>query len=331
MKAFQRTLYFIQIFSLKSVILLIRKLTYRQAILLGRFMGLITSVCLPLHRKISQMQMRSALGPDVDVKNLTRKVFMNQGDVIVDMIRFAYMDNQELKNRIIIEGREHIEEAISTGRGVMMITGHMNWEILGHLPRLMGIDFSIMGDVIKSEAIQSVIEDLRSKCGFTLLPPKGGMVAMLSNELRKGKIIGIMMDQRGKRENKIFCDFLGMPAPTNPGPALIVLKGDALIQPVSATKEGNNYRFCFHKYIDSRDFGNDYEGILHLNDCWKSRSIQQVSDIMQSWVCTVIRKDPDQWFWLHTKWLRKADMKRIIKEDLDFKEQVLLQADKYLS
>ncbi len=314
---------------LKSFIYFIRVMPYRAAIKTGRFFGMMAWICIPLHRKISRIQMQSALGSG-DERKLTRRVFMNQGDIVVDMIKFAYMSADELKERVIIDGRENLAMAAASGRGVMMITGHMNWEILGHLPRLTGTEFCIMGDVIKNDAIQSVIEDMRSRCGFTLLPPKGGMVSMLTGELKQGRIIGIVIDQRGKRESKLFCDFFGMPAPTNPAPAFIALKGDALIQPVSAIKEGDKYRFSFEKPIDTREFGDDFKAIDKLHDCWKSEAVQKASDAMQTWLCSVVRKNPDQWFWLHSRWLRRSDMKHVLKSGKDFKEHVMVQADSYL-
>lgn len=319
-----------QALALKATIFFILTMPYPLAIRTGRFLGMLLWMSLSYHRKTSGIQIRHALGPDADEKKITRRVFMHQGDIIVDMIRFAFMDNETLKKKIVIEGREHIEKAIASGRGVMMFTGHMNWEILGHLPRLLGFEFCIMGDIIKNRAVQDVIENLRSRCGFTLLPPKGGMVEMLIDELKQGRIIGIIIDQRGKRENKVFCDFFGMPAPTNPAPAFIALKGDALIQPVSAVKEGDIYRFCFEESIDSRDFGYDFKDIEKLGDCWKSRAVQGMSDMIQSWLCSVVRKTPDQWFWLHSRWARRSDMKKFIKSDAHFNEFIQAQADTYL-
>lgn len=329
MKLFSVLIQNLQAFFLRSFIYLIRIMPYTAAIKIGHFIGTLGWICIPLHRNISRIQMQAALG-SVDDKLLTRKVFMSQGDIIVDMIKFAYMSDEELRKRIIIDGRENLDMAAASGRGVMMITGHMNWEILGHLPRLTGTEFCIMGDVIKNQPIQSVIEEMRSRCGFTLLPPKGGMVSMLTGELRQGRTIGIVIDQRGKRENKLFCDFFGLPAPTNTAPAFIALKGDALIQPVSAVKEGDNYRFTFEKPIDTREFGDDYKAIDKLSDCWKSQAVHKASDVMQSWLCSVVRKNPDQWFWLHSRWLRRSDMKHLLKSGKDFKEFVIAQAESYL-
>lgn len=313
--------------ALLGFILFIRFMPYPLAIALARSVCILAWTADSLHRKIANIQLAQALGTKKTML-LSLKVFMSQGDILVDAIKYSYMGDNELKERVRIEGREHIEAAMASSRGVMMITGHMNWEILGYIPRILGIEFCIMGDIMKIPGIQAVIEDLRSRCGLTLLPPKGGMVSLLTEELKDGRTIGIIIDQRGKEHHKVFCDFFGMPAPTNPAPALIALKGDALILPVSAVRKGSTYTFSFEKPIDSRLFGNDYREIEKKGDCWKSQAIVSLSNSMQTWLESVVRKSPQQWFWIHCRWIRRSDMKHILRCNDDFGQYVASVAEK---
>ena len=308
---------------------LIRVLPYRAAAIIGRSLGKLAWLCVPLHRKIARIQIHHALG-DADEKRITYKMFIHQGETIIDAIRYAYMDDNEIREKVVIEGREHLEAALASGRGIVGIAGHTNWEVLAQIPRICGIKVSVMADVIKNPRIQSIIENMRSRYGFTLLPPKGGMVSKLTEELREGRIIGIAVDQRGRRENKVFCDVFGMPAPTNPVPALIALRGDAIIQPVWGIKRGDTYILRFDPTIDSREFGDDYRQVDKLYDAWRSSAVQNLSQAMQTWMVTVMKACDYQYFWLHTRWLRRSDMKRIIKTGEDFRECVNEQARKYL-
>ncbi|MCU0577691.1 MAG: hypothetical protein MUD15_12865 [Desulfobacterota bacterium] len=55
-------------------------------------------------------------------------------------------------------------------------------------------------------------------------------------------------------------------------------------------------------------------------------TIQRLSDFMQSWVTSVVRQYPDQWFWLHSRWIKRSTMNRILRKGLDFREYVLATA-----
>ena len=59
-------------------------------------------------------------------------------------------------------------------------------------------------------------------------------------------------------------------------------------------------------------------------------AVQKLSDFMQSWVASVVRELPEHWFWLYTRWLKRSDMRRVIKNKLDFKEYVHKKADEAL-
>lgn len=299
-----------QYWGTRFMIRLIRTAPYHAAIALGRLVGVLLFACMPLRRKLVMVQMEAALGTP-DTFRLALKVFMNQGEILVDTVRYAYMDDAEIRNRIRVEGKEHLEEALGRGAGVMMITGHIgNWEILSHLPRLLGIQFCVMADRRKDARLESLIDDIRAKSGATILPPKGKAL-MLIRELKKGNTIGMVVDQKGSRSGGIFCDFLGMPAPTNPAPALIAIKGGALVLPVCALRERSGFLVRFFPAMDAAAFGRGPEAIHAL------------SQRMQSWVAEVVTRHPDQWFWLHSRWVKRKTASKIIQSGRDFRASVI--------
>ncbi len=299
----------------KAVIRGIRIMPYRAAIGLGRLIGLAGWLLDPFHRKTVQIQMRAAFG-DSYRPGIDRRVFMNHGDILVDTVRYAYMKDPQLRERIVIEGQEHLDKALARGKGLMMITGHIgNWEILSHLPRLLGIRFCVMANIRKDPRLESLVDEIRSRSGATILPPKGKAL-MLIRELKRGNTIGMIVDQRGKRSESLFCDFFSLPAPTNPAPAFIAVKGDAVILPVHAVKQNGRYLIRFFEPREASSFGNGHDAIRGL------------SRFMQSWIESVIRQYPDQWFWLHCRWTRRSEMRRLIRAGEDFTAFVLSQAEK---
>ncbi len=61
-----------------GAISLIPSLPCRAATALGRSLGMLAWLCVPLHRRIAEMQIRSALG-DADERSMARRVFMHCG------------------------------------------------------------------------------------------------------------------------------------------------------------------------------------------------------------------------------------------------------------
>jgi Kdo2-lipid IVA lauroyltransferase/acyltransferase len=320
----------LQFVLLKTFILTVRLLPRRVVVSAGRLFGLLSATFIPLHRKIAEVQMRRALGAGYDEK-LLRESFMHQGGLFFDMVKCAYMSDDELRSIVVTEGRENLEKALGSGRNIMIISGHMNWEILGNTPRIYGIEVCVMADYIKNPAFQAIADEIRARYRIRVLPPRGGMVNAYVNDLKAGRIVGMIIDQRGKRENRLFCDVMGLPAPTNPAPAYIALMGDAIILPLTGFRRGDKYIFQWYEPIDSRDFGTDYNLCESLHDCWKSSAVQGLSCAMHSWLSDVIRESPGEWFWLHCRWVRRADMKKVVKKGLDFEEYVRSQVDGYLS
>ncbi|MGC9325790.1 MAG: lysophospholipid acyltransferase family protein [Desulfomonilia bacterium] len=303
----------LQFHVVRAVIGLVRIMPYRTVLGIGRGLGCVGWMVDGFHRRVARIQMKAALG-EAFRESFVKEVFKFHGDILIDTIRYAYMTDEEIRKRIIVEGKEHLDAAQATGRGLMIITGHIgNWEILSHLPRVIGIRFCVMADIRNDPRLESIIDDIRSRSGATILPPKGKAL-MLVKELKRGNIVGVLIDQRGKRSDRLLCTFFGLPAPTNPAPAFIAMKGDALVLTVHAIKEKDHYRVTFSPAMDSRTFGQPRE------------AIQPLSDAMQAWVERVVREHACQWFWLHSRWTRRSDMREIIKTGADFRQYIHTQA-----
>ena len=71
----------------------------------------------PFHRRAADIQMRATLGAAY-TRWLCPKVFMNHGDILIDTIRYAYMDDDEMREKIVVEGRQHLEDALAGNKGL---------------------------------------------------------------------------------------------------------------------------------------------------------------------------------------------------------------------
>lgn len=312
-----------------SFIFLVRITPRPIAITVGRLLGLAFWALVPYYRKLVKIQMKNALGSGYS-RLLPIKAFMNFGIIPVEIIKFSYLNEAEIKKRLLVDGMENVESALADGRAIMCVTGHIsNWEILANVAIFIGSKLHIVMAIQRDPKLESIFKSIRARLhGVEVLPPKGGMVSSLIETLKQGKHIGMMVDQRHQKKYGLICDLLGMPAITTPAPAFIALKGDAIILPVSSSKgQGKTYRVRFEKPIDPREFGTIDDNIERLSDGAQTEAVQKISNSIQAWLTSVIRTYPDQWLWLHSRWVRRKYMKKIFKEGLDFREFVFKQAE----
>jgi len=310
-----------------GIIRVIRVLPHDAALLFGRWMGALGWALDPLHRGIVRVQMRNALGKGYHA-SMPLKVFMNQGEFMADIIKFFYMDDETMKKIVDIEGREYLEQALSTGRGIIFITGHIgSWHVLSHIPRLMGLPYSTMADLVKNPRLAGLLKDIFGSGGVSIMPPKGGVTTMLEREIQEGRHVCITIDQRGNRSNGLFCDMFGLPAPTTPLPAFVALKTNALIVPVYSMKVGGRYKIYFSESVEPASFGDDVAEIDTLRDAARSSAIRGLSGYMQFWLETVVRAHPEHWFWMHSRWARRKDMQKLLKKGPGFAAYVKESAE----
>jgi KDO2-lipid IV(A) lauroyltransferase len=103
-------------------------------------------------------------------------------------------------------------------------------------------------------------------------------------------MIGIAADQRGPDEG-VKVNFFNTEVPVFSGPSVLSLKTGAPILSLLAVREKNyNYKILV-KEIDSEGLPEKYdESVVELTQ----RHTLHLEEI--------IRKYPEQWFWMHKKW-----------------------------
>ena len=290
--------------------------------------GIFLIGAMPQHRKTAELQMRQALGDDYN-RSLPLKVFMHHGRVLVDAIRYAGMDTDSVHQSFEIEGREHLDAALASPRGVMLIEGHLgNWEMTPHLPRVLGFACDIIMNERKNPGIEALIQELRDQPGVTKLPPKGGVMKAMIATLRAGHTVFMAADQRGPRGNTLVCNFFDLPALTSPVPAYIAIKGDALIVPVSIIYMADRYRVRFEAAIDPRDICPNADALTGLRQGMQTEPVERLSTIIQDWLVAMIRQYPTQWIWLYSRWTRRSEMRRLLREGGDFRAYIRSQAER---
>jgi KDO2-lipid IV(A) lauroyltransferase len=229
---------------------------------------------------------------DAPPARVARQSFMNLGRSLVDIIKVYFGLGREIIDSIEVTGFENYLDAKAKGKGILFITGHCgNWEMtaLGFGARVEPL--AVIARVQNNLYLHRLVERARARYGNRIIYKQGALMAIVS-ELRQNKGIGILMDQAVLPEEGFIIDFLGRPAWTMKGPALIARKMGAAVLPAFIHREGSKYIGIF------------YPPVILSQEKDTEKALIEDTKKFSSYIENFIREYPTEWLWIHRRWKR---------------------------
>lgn len=154
-----------------------------------------------------------------------------------EAFRLPAMDRDALLRRIdpVVQGREHLDEALDTGRPVIMALTHSgNWDMAGLWLVARSGRFTTVAERLRPESLYERFVAYRESLGFEILPMTGGEppVRGLLRALRAGRVVCLLADRDLSRHG-VPVTFFGAPASMPPGPASLAATTGAALLPVA--------------------------------------------------------------------------------------------------
>ncbi|MCK8675609.1 phosphatidylinositol mannoside acyltransferase [Rhodococcus sp. HM1] len=152
-----------------------------------------------------------------------------------------------------IEGREHIEAALTAGRGAILALPHSgNWDMAGvWCARTYG-QFSTVAERLRPESLYQRFVDYREHLGFEVFPLSGGEsppFVELSARLRDNRIVALL-GERDLARKGVPVTFFGEPTRMPAGPAKLAVETGAALLPVHCWFTTDGWGFRVHPEID---------------------------------------------------------------------------------
>lgn len=245
------------------------------------------------HRRLANGNIRCGLGLDAAAAARTARIcFENLGRTFAE---FAFMGPRlgELLERVSLEGIEHLHQAAARGKGVFILGGHCgNWELFGPV-LTREIPMTTLARPIKNPLVDELIVERRRAAGAPTLDPKRSTREILTT-LQRGAAVGMVLDQSALRREGVFVPFLGRPASTHFGLALLAIRSGAPVLPAFIVREGaGRHRAWIGPPIPPAEEGDREERI--------GRTTARYTAAIEEYV----RRFPEQWFWVHNRWQRQ--------------------------
>lgn len=276
---------------LKGFCRLFAALPLSLALSVGRALGLGFGFLVPRNRRRA-LEGLSRSYPDRserELRGIMWAMFRNLGMNTVEMLRWMGGREQELSARIDVQGEDHLQAAMSQGRGVAVLTAHIgNWDLMG-LWAASRFPLTIISKVIKHEALNRYWMEKRAQARVRILPAHGSYRQCL-RVLKAGECLGFILDQNMTRSEGIFVEFFGRSACTTPGLAMLAAHGAAPVLPV-----------FMYRRADGGHSVRIHPPVPPPADR-KPESIAAATQHYTRIVEAAISAAPEQWIWLHRRW-----------------------------
>jgi KDO2-lipid IV(A) lauroyltransferase len=225
-------------------------------------------------------------------KTILRGVYRHLGWQLVEFCRMTRYTPENIHRWFRTEGLEHYLAAQASGKGVLIVTGHLGaWELSGFYHSLMGHTLGVVVRSLDNRRLDSFVNAMRCMHGNKVIPKDDFGRGLLAS-MRAGQTVAILMDTNMTPPQGAFVKFFGRDACTATGLAHIARKTGAAVLPAFMLWEPSERRYVLH-------FGPRIE-IPNTNDTAADilAGTQLCTQAIEAW----IRRYPDQWLWIHRRW-----------------------------
>ncbi|MEI6438178.1 MAG: lysophospholipid acyltransferase family protein [Candidatus Omnitrophota bacterium] len=275
-----------QYFLYKLVIFIIHALGRRRAYGFARFCSDMHFYSAPKDRQSVINNLQYILKTKENISGKAREVFRNFGTYLVDFFfMYKMVDDRFVKDRVRVDGYEHLTSALARGKGVVILAAHIgNWEMGAAVMNKLGHPLTAIALPHKDRKVNELFNRQRTNHGVTVVPTniavRGCILA-----LRQNKCVAVL----GDRDFGSFGEpllFLGRPTLIPKGAAFFAQRTGAAIVPSFFVPVGDDrYILSFEEAILSSEVPAEQPREAEL------RLMKQCAAVIER----KVRENPLQW------------------------------------
>jgi len=226
--------------------------------------------------------------PSTERKNIARENYRWFARFCMDVL---HMDSWKGRTSEIVycQNSEILDQALSEKKGVLLISGHFgNWEIIP--PTLAEKGYKVVMYVGRqtNPLTNQLQNSARASFGVETIDKSKRATLQMGRALAENKIIAMLVDQNDNKSD-LFINFFGKLASSSKGTAAFHLLRKSPVVLVTCPYVGNRLEINF-QHISFNLTGNQEQDILEV--------AQKITSALEK----VIRKYPEQYFWMHRRW-----------------------------
>jgi KDO2-lipid IV(A) lauroyltransferase len=251
-------------------------------------------IALPRLRRtaLKNLEMAGLAGRE----RITTGVFDSVARLVVAFARFPQITRDNVAEWIRYEGLENFKEAHARGKGVLVATGHFgNWELSAFAHAYLVAPMHIVVRPIDNPRIDALVESRRELSGNHAIAKKDAARGIL-RALAAGDAVGVLIDQNTTPDQGVFIDFFGVKACAGSAFVKLAHHSGAAVVPGYALWSDKEERYVLH-----------FEPAVEMTG-----DVQKDTQQVHARLEAAIRKNPEQWLWIHRRWKTRPPGERPI-------------------
>ena len=284
----------------------IRHLPIPLALGFGRAIGVIRYYTDIRYKSIVYSNLKIAFArsktPD-ELKEITKSLFKNFGQNIIEIFLMPLINSKNCDQFIKIEGKEHVQEALKQGKGVILLAMHFgSWEMASLACFMLDTPYHV---IVKPQKKFSKLGELLNSyrgCAGSGVISRGSGTREIIKTLKKNELIGMVVDQGGKDGELV--PFFGRYASMSSGAVRLSLKlGVPICCSVIVREHGAQHRLIINKALELENTDTiEHDVIVNLS---------KIMVIMEHYV----REYPSDYMWFYKIWKYSTESTAVILSD----------------
>lgn len=273
---------------------LVRALTWLPIavqLALGAGLGRLAGQFARSRREVVRTNLRMCFPqmPEAEREALIGAHFAALGRGLFETALAWFASDRRLLSRFEFEGREHLDAALASGQGLLLLTGHFSTLEIG--ARIVvasgGLPFHAMYRPYDNELMDFFMHRWRERRSGRPALPRDDL-RKLVRALRNGGAIWYAPDQTLDTE-AVFAPFLGVPTTSLTATARLAKMGRARVLPFMPQKTASGWKVRFLPMLEDFPSGDDLADATRVNEALEAG----------------VRAAMPEYFWIHKRFKRR--------------------------
>lgn len=282
---------------LKIISYIVCRMPYRLVLALGTVFGRLYYRVAARQRLRAIAQMQESLHITAEqADRIAVDLFKHLGQTFLEVMYMPALTPANMKQYVKVENMHYLQEALSEGHGVVLLTAHIgNWEWLGATLAMAGLPLTTVIKRQPNDQHTQILNEYREMVGIEVFARGTTELIGAAKALKQGKILGFLADQDAG-PNGLFVKFFGKMAATPLGPGVFAKRFKSPVVPVFIVRDPQGG----HKVLINKP-------LYYENTGDEAADLQVITEKMTNIIETTIREYPTEWLWFQKRWNTKFE------------------------